>query len=549
MMLKRLMFIPLFFLICCSAPAGEKWSSPDVPAIAKPTGFFQVVKKGDTWWFADPEGKPFYSIGLNYCLGVQLEWRQPPAAFEKAFSRVEDECRRLSKKFKEWEFNTCGTVGGNWNGRFPITPIFRVVQQANERVAKGQIPRSEKYKFIDVYSPEFEQFCDEWAQRVVMPEAENPLIIGWFIDNEFHLPQDEAFQVKFYETVVAAIRKYDKNHLLLGTRFEAPGRSELDIRMDGKYSDVVTVNYYDYPHNRKAFERIHKITGKPILIGEFTVAAKENGITNSKYWKGSLFETQDDRAKGYERYVSDMAELPYIVGTHYFMLTDRNEPKLNNWGLRDTDGKLYYDFVRQLGEINKRLPLIHEGKLNPRKFPGLKCAVNDNPHTRDAARISKDGKWLWQMSSLYYRCTPGTEIYFFDRDKDESWGYRESGFIEYRFALEKPLKNASLIIRYASAGANSLKIEINDDQVLAVQCPKPEKDLTVPPGWAYGFSRMKLATVNVPLNIDIPAGTVSVRFIADAPWKPGQGVKLQGFFLSEGPHKISADNYYGLEAE
>lgn len=533
-------------------PLQEKWLSPAIPAIAPAIGFFQVKKHDGAWWFVDPSGKPFYSVGVNYCRGVGMDW--PPrtqAEYRKTWLEQEPLSRKMSLKYKQWNFNTCGSVGGNWNGRFPATPVFRCLQYADSLAKKGQVPYSKKYKFVDVFSPEFARACDHWAQIVIKPEADNPMIIGWFIDNEFHLPQDEDFQKKFYEVVIAAIRKYDKNHLLLGTRFETPNRSDLDIRMVGRYCDVLSVNYYDYPHNRAALKRLHDVSGgRPLLIGEFTAAAKENGVTNGKYWIGGLFKDQNDRAKGYERYASEIAELPYFIGAHFFMFTDRNEPKLNNWGLRDMDGKLYYDFVRHLAAINQNLPLIHAGKLKPRKFPELKCVANDNPHTTDEASIAPDGSWLWQPAYLHYSCTPGNAPYYFDRISDENWGYRENGFIEYRFTLKKPLADAYMIIRYASlpkSTTNQIKIEVNDDEVAIAKCPKAFENLTVPPGWAYGFSQMKLTTITIPLKTDIPAGITNVRFITEKPWKPQQGIIMQGFFLSAGPRVVDPANYYGLK--
>ncbi len=531
-------------------PENQKWKSPDIRPIAKPAGFFRVKKYRNKWWFVDPEGKPFYSIGVNYCRGVGKDW--PPRTesdFQKAWLQQEPLSRKMGRKYKQWNFNTCGSVGGNWNGRFPATPVFRCLQYANSLASKGEVPRSKKYKFVDVYSPEFAKVCDRWAKIAIKPEADNPLIIGWFIDNEFHLPQDEAFQDKFYQVVIAAIRKYDKNHILLGTRFETTNRSDMDIKMVGKYCDVISVNYYDYPHKREAMKRLYELSGKPVLIGEFTSAARENGFSNGKYWIGGLFKNQTDRAKGYERYVSDIAELPYMVGAHFFMFTDRNEPKLNNWGLRDQDGKLYYDFVRHLAKINQRLPLIHAGKLKPRKFPELKTVPNDNPHTSNVAKIAKDGSYLWQAANLHYCCTPNNAPYYFDRISDENWGYRKEGFIEYRFTLKKPIDNAYIIIRYASfpgSTTHKIKVEVNDDEVAVATCPKATENLTIPPGWAYGFSLMKLTTVTVPLKVNIPAGVTNVRFIVEKPWKPKHGVIMQGFFLCAGPHKVNPDNYYGL---
>ena len=191
----------------------------------------------------------------------------------------------------------------------------------------------------------------------------------------------------------------------------------------------------------------------------------------------------------------------------------------------------------------------HAGRLSPRSFADLKSVVNDCPHTCDTAAIAKDGRWLWQAASLYYRCSSGAEMFYFDRDKDDDWGTRENGFIEYRFTLKEPIRNASFMIRYAASKPNTLKLEINDEPVAEIVCPEPGKNSTTPPNWAYGFSLMKLDTVSVPLHIDIPAGVTSVRLIPVRPWKAGDGVRMQGFFLSSGPGRVSGKNYYALDLD
>lgn len=517
-------------------------------------GYFTVKKIDGAWWFVDPDGNPFYSIGVNYCFGVSLEY--PPGlpgskTYQKMFDRFEPMSKIWATRFHKWNFNTCGSVYGNWNGRFPVTPIFRCLKRARD----SKVPRHAKYKrFPDVFHPEFQRVADNWAKRVIKPQANNPLIIGWFIDNEIQLPDDEAFQRKFYDVAVGAIRKYDRNHLLLGSRFIGAGGSNMKYKIESEYCDVLTVNHYGLKPPSTQLKHIYRLTGKPMLIGEFTMAAKDAGLPNTRSWNGMLFETQTDRAKGYEIYASSAAELPFMVGTHYFLLKDRNEFRPNNWGLADVNGKLYYDFVRHLGRINQRLPKIHAGEMKPRRFPrdypNLKLAKNDFPRTADLAKISEDGAWLWQAGYMHYACTPGAGPYFFDRISDETWGYRKDGFIEYRFTLKKAMPDAHILLRYASyleSKSITLTVQVNDETVATVKCPRAESNLSSPPNWAYGFGPLRLATVAVPLKIDIPEGITTVRLITKNPWKKDEGMLLHGFFLSNGPsYEVSPKDYYKL---
>jgi len=356
--------------------------------------------------------------------------------------------------------------------------------------------------------------------------------------------------------VVGAIRKYDTNHLILGTRHEFPNRSDLDLRMEGEFCDVVSANYYVLRPERKLLERMHRVSGRPVLLGEFGMTAADSGLPNPRTHEGTHFRTQFDRAKGYEIHVAHAAEMPFVVGTHYFMVHDRREVLMNNWGLQDADGKLYYGFTSGLVDAHAGLYDIHAGKARPKRYPhdypGFSPAHNDTPRMTDVATISEDGAWLWQPGYLHYACTPGTGPFFFERSGDESWGYEPKGFIEYRFTLEEPMEDAHLIFRYASppeSPRHKLRVEINDEPAGALECPPAKENLTSPPGWAYGFGALKLATVTLPLRTDIPAGVANARFCVTEPWGKGQGIALHGFFLSAGPHVVSADDYYQLEEQ
>jgi hypothetical protein len=50
-------------LIACSD--GSDTSLPQALSF-EATGFFRVEKDNTRWWLVDPQGKPFYSVGLNH---------------------------------------------------------------------------------------------------------------------------------------------------------------------------------------------------------------------------------------------------------------------------------------------------------------------------------------------------------------------------------------------------------------------------------------------------------------------------------------------------
>ena len=492
---------------------------------------------------------------MNYCLGVSIEFPPgEPGSPEYRKARDEDEpvSKLWAEKFRRWGINTSASVRGNWNNRFPTTPIFRCVNY----LKVGKVPPHPTLGFHDPYSDRFREVVEAWGRRVLVPQRDNRLIIGWFIDNEFHLPQDEAFQEQFYKVVTGVMKKYAPHHLILGTRHEYPNRSELDLRMEGKYCDVLTANCYMLEPDRGMLERMHRLSGRPLLVGEFALAAKDSGLPNPRSHINTLFETQADRAKAYQVYTEHAAAMPFMVGTHYFMLFDKKEILPNNWGLRDIEGNVYEDFVAAFPDVHRRLPLIHAGKLKPKRYPedypGFAPAFNDAPGTEDQATFAGDGAWLWQPAFLHYACTPGTGPFFFERDTDESWGYEKDGFIEYRFTMRADMQNVHLLCRYAtypnSHEYNRLIVDVNGEQRASLDCPVVLGKGTSPKGWAYGYGALKLGTVAAPLNVDLAGDEpVSIRLRVERPWRKRCGVILHGFFLSAGPARVRDGDYYALE--
>ena len=171
-----------------------------------------------------------------------------------------------------------------------------------------------------------------------------------------------AFE-KQIELVGAAIRKYDPNHLNLGIRFG--GTPPEDVLKCGRVFDVCSINVYEYEPT-KVIERSFRLTGRPILIGEFHFGVPENGLG------AGLVQTRDqvERAKGYRYYVEQSAALPAFLGAHWF--TWRDEPVLGrgdgenyNIGFVDATDRPYLELVAAAKATHARLREVHSGKAAP----------------------------------------------------------------------------------------------------------------------------------------------------------------------------------------
>src|SRR5664280_1642803 len=168
---------------------------------------------------------------------------------------------------------------------------------------------------------------------------------------------------KQLEIASASIRKYDTNHLNLGIRFG--GSPSEDVLRTAKVFDVCSINVYEYEPT-KQIERTNRITGRPVLIGEFHFGVPENGLG------AGLVQTRDqiERAKGYRYFVEQAAALPAFLGAHWF--TWRDEPVLGrmdgenyNIGFVDVTDRPYPELVEAAKAAHRQLRDVHSGKTAP----------------------------------------------------------------------------------------------------------------------------------------------------------------------------------------
>jgi hypothetical protein len=391
---------------------------------AKATGFFRVEQIEERWWFVCPDGHLFYSTGLNgvgTSAGTRVDGREdlftalPPASLAPAGRggrsfggsfytwnlqrRFGDEWRPkwaefTTQRLAAWGFNTMHNwgvpVGTQVEPRVPYAVMLRGWQAG---VTIMGMP--------DVYAEDFAGRVDEAAARQLAPRQHDPYMLGYFIGNEppwpgregqlcdailagkpsaiqqrlkAHLGEGDtparrrdfvlgAFQ-HYVDTINAAVRRQDTNHLNLGIRFG--GDPTEGVIRAARGFDVFSENIYSYGPDRAKLDRLYTLVQRPILIGEFHIGVPSRGLASGLVQA----KDQDERAAAYRYYVEQCAAHPAMVGTHWFQWIDqpatgRNDGENYKIGFIDVTDRPYEELVAAAKLTHDRLLEVHRGKTPP----------------------------------------------------------------------------------------------------------------------------------------------------------------------------------------
>ncbi len=130
------------------------------------------------------------------------------------------------------------------------------------------------------------------------------------------------FLDEYFKLVVETTKKYDKNHLILGSRLQPNTiAQEWICRAMGKWVDVMSFNYYTYGYDPVFMKRIYEWTGgKPMMLSEFFWSSpKDSGLDG-----GREVSSQQERGLAYRNYVEQAAASGFVVGIEWFTLVDQS---------------------------------------------------------------------------------------------------------------------------------------------------------------------------------------------------------------------------------
>ncbi len=390
---------------------------------ARATGFFRVEQVDGRWWFVDPDGHLFFSTsvtGIGAGGGdARLQGREdyfaalPPVdaapvpgrrpqtgfyAWNVARRHGEGPAAKwidlALRRMEDWGLNTIG----NWSD----SRLWNAGKKAYVVNLRGWGMETGYLGMPDVFSEEFPKIVDKAAAEQCAPRKNDPYLLGYFVANEPPWPGRESLVVdiilerppsaiqreakaflaagdtperrkqfiyrafdKYLEVINAAIRKHDPNHLNLGLRFGS-GLPPAEMLRASRAFDVYSLNVYSTAVNPAVMEEIYKVTGRPIIIGEFHFGVPARGLA------AGLVQVRDwaERGAAYRYYVEQAAAFPAFIGSSWFQWVDqpstgRMDGENYNIGLVDVTDRPYRDLIDAMKTTHKRLQDVHAGKVPP----------------------------------------------------------------------------------------------------------------------------------------------------------------------------------------
>lgn len=238
-----------------------------------------MEKRSGHWWFITPGDGPFFSIGMNHIESSALRYPTNIHIWRERYGNSQERWIReaVAPDLRRWGFNSIG-----WTAEW--------VWDAGD----GQHRHSRCFTYL--FDPELLSTA-AGRQRLTQ------------------------LATSYYEVAHDAIRRYDRNHLILGDRYEAmaPPAEEL-LRAAAAYVDVLSFQFFgEQEEICRRFSEWHELTGLPDLLADAAVRGRDIGVPPEEYH--------------YPSQMRALRELPCCVGWHYCGAYIKN--RVRKAGFRD----------------------------------------------------------------------------------------------------------------------------------------------------------------------------------------------------------------------
>jgi len=342
------------------------------------TGFFRVEKVDGRWWFITPKGHGFLSLGLNHIDSSALKYPDNIDVWQKNYRGHSDFLRKcVHTDLVDWGFNTIG-----WTQEMGVRFWDHTLPWGHQDYAAAGLPYchlirfttmemwNKNFRIPDVFHKDFEEWCDFQARQVCPDVVDDPNLIGYFysdipawnscrhgkswmehFDMESSAGRDEFGKTakRYYQVIHDAIKRYDRNHLLLGDRYNGNSGIPDEILTAARDTvDVISVQHFGtidkFIHNSKHY---HAVAGKPIINADVGFHIRPFGQENPHGIK-----TQKERGEAYAKWARACFEEPYFIGWHWCAYI---ENKTRMAGLKDRFNEPLNEAVDVIREFNKTL--------------------------------------------------------------------------------------------------------------------------------------------------------------------------------------------------
>ena len=322
----------------------------------QPKRFFTLGKRKDHWWLITPDGKPFFTMGVNHIDPATLRYPENIHIWKEKYggSTVRWIKESVVPNLNDWGFNSVGWVQEVTVRQWRHSRSFT----NDEYQALGMpychlLPFTKSHQWekhtvhYDFRSEDWKEWCDYVARSHCAELSEDPNLIGYFYSdcpcwiharpvNQWRGPIFDPELLKsevgrkeltelatiYYQTTHDAIRRYDKHHLILGDRYEANAPIAMEV-IDAAKPFVDVLSFQDFRNPVQHLDEWHRKTGKPVLLAD---AAKMK-------WQTKPGEFTRNNGQWYAETLAALHQNPGCIGFHLCGAYQRN--KARRYGLLD----------------------------------------------------------------------------------------------------------------------------------------------------------------------------------------------------------------------
>jgi hypothetical protein len=330
------------------------------PAFSQAKNFFRLSSVSGRNVFLDPSGRPFFSLGLNHIDSAPLRYSESGDIWIRKYGgRTERWLKtQVRRDLLDWGFNCVGWTQdvvsrGETNHKHSRNFTPEEYEWLNLPYCH-MLPFAEFHQWDaqnrqpDFFASEFEDWCDHVAREHCARLQFDKNLIGYFyvdcptwvhthphsrwrgpivdpatLGTESGRRELARIATRYYQTLRAAVRRYDKNHLILGDRYEGNGRMAEEVLQAAKpYVDVISFQHFGPVAKMKAdLQMWADKTSLPVLLAD---AGRGKALPDKGY--------AHDPAE-YESNCAALREIPQCVGFHLCGAYLKN--RVRSKGLRD----------------------------------------------------------------------------------------------------------------------------------------------------------------------------------------------------------------------
>lgn len=345
------LFVPI--LIFAQEPGYDAYGGRTDLRINEGNGFFQLGKINGKHFLVTPEGNAFRSIGLNH-----------------SHTLTSSDYDEITADMKRMGFNSGDYQGPTWQwNRIPFTKGVNLLE------ISSWLPES-KFKFEDVFDPEFLTLLEQKIKKIVQPLANNKNLICYFFTDipiwdrekygsswitfytsldpasaggkkwsEWKASNPDANEQDFvriiarnlYANASAFINKYDSHHLIFGDRYLEYFSFESVLEASLPFIDGIAIQPKNFL-NFELYDELYSKYNKPIFLCDHVTSFATGEYANTM---GQVADSEQDYLEYYTWSIFNVMAKPYMVGYNKCQYQDEVSGTQLKQGIYKETGEAY----------------------------------------------------------------------------------------------------------------------------------------------------------------------------------------------------------------